>query len=260
MNPQKKILVVGCSYARGHGLNLENKDPDLWVNKLFASRHCHVDNRSKTGANNHWIFLETVGCLLKQTYDFVLVSWTSIPRYNFHAGLELYSVDTMLNNMDVNINNNTRVSGKWLEAIGNNLRKIHNDHWDLLDLIKYVNVLVSMQGADKIVFVNGLGPWSKDYFVKKSLELPSDLLPYEQDLLQVRTRDDQEIFALYDMIHDHYTSYGGIHQQNWLNLYSSLRDLQVDTVSDQDLHPGYSSQQVYVDTLAPQLQQRLLLS
>lgn len=256
---QKKVLVVGCSYAQGHGLNLEASDPDLWVNKLFASEDWHVDNRSRPGHNNHWIFLETVGCLLKQSYDFVLVSWSAIPRYYFHAGLELYSVHTALNNIDVNVNDNTRISGRWLEAIGNNLKKIHNDHWDLLDLVKYVNVLINMQGANKIAFVNALGPWSQDYFVKKDIKLPSDLSPYEQDLLQIQTRDDAEIFALYDMIHDHYAGHGGIHEQNWLNLYSSLKDLQIDTVSDQDLHPGYSSQQVYVDTFAPQLQQRLLL-
>jgi hypothetical protein len=184
----------------------------------------------------------------------------NVLRFNFHVGLELYTVSTNLRNEDININNNVNISGKWLSSLGDNLRKIHNDHWDILNLVKYVNVLIKLQEhtGGKIVFVNSLGPWPDNYFQPKLINLPSDLSEYEQNLLQVDTRDDEEVFQLYKMIHDHYDSYGGIRANYWLNLYQSLRTLQIDTVSDIDNHPGYKSQEVYSQYLVPILEKKLI--
>jgi hypothetical protein len=260
MTLKKTVLVVGCSYTQGHGLKYESADTNLWVNKFFPPCNYQITNAARSGANNHWIFLETMSQMIKNNYDIVLVGWTSIPRFNFHVGLELYTVSTKLRNVDVNINNNVTISGKWLNSLGDNLRKIHNDHWDLLNLVKYVNVLIKLQEhtGGKIVFVNSLGPWSNNYFESKLINLPSDLSEYEQNLLQVDTRDDQEIFRLYKMIHNHYDSYGGIRANYWLNLYQSLRSLQIDPVSDTDDHPGYKSQEVYSQYLGPILEKKLI--
>jgi hypothetical protein len=259
MNKKTKVLIVGCSYAVGHGLDLERHDPKLWSNQLFPD--AEISHAGKSGANNNWIFLETISQLQKQYYDIVLVAWSAIPRYNFHVGLELYPVETMLTNThNINLNSKVTISGKWLESIGNNLNKIHNDHWDLLNLVKYVNTLIELQVKSrrgKIVFVNSLGPWSNNYFEYKNIQLPSDLDPYVQKLLEVDQRDDKDIFDLYSMTHTQYAEYGGIQETHWLNLYNSLKKQQVDSVSDTDLHPGYKSQQAYVTYLAPLLNKKL---
>lgn len=260
----KKILAVGCSYTKGHGLDYGSRDPKLWVNQIFQSMG-EVTNLSVTGMNNHWIFMETMSELLrsKKSYDIVLVGWSAIPRYFFQVGLELYSVHTKLDDRDIHVNNNVTIPGKWLEKLGNDLKKLHNDHWDLLDLVKYVNVLVETQETSKdrkIFFVNSLGPWCDGYFNKKQIQLPSDLDPYTGDLLQVETRDDEEILALYNMIHDQYDHYGGIRESHWLNLYDSLRSMQIDCVSKSDTHPGYQSQDRYCEYLAPIIERKLSTS
>jgi hypothetical protein len=261
MDTKIKVLAVGCSMTRGHGLVHESNDPELWTNKLFPSDRYVVSNKSMTGANNHWIFLETVSHLLKETYDIVLVGWSAIPRFNFHVGLELYPVHTRLNNdVDINLNNHNTVTGKWLKSVGDSLLKIHNDHWDMLDLVKYVNTLILLQektNNGQVFFVNTLGPWTENYFTKKQINLPSDLTPFEQNLLQVETRNDDEIFQLYDMIHEHYNTFGGIREPHWLNLYSSLRSMQIDNASATDHHPGYQSQKMFDHYLTPMLQQKL---
>jgi hypothetical protein len=259
MNKKTKVLVVGCSYAVGCGLELERNDPRLWSNQLFPT--ADITNAGKTGANNNWIFLETISQLRKQHYDIVLVAWSAIPRYNFQVGLELYSVSTRLrNSRDINLNSNVTISGKWLNSIGNNLDKIHNDHWDLLELIKYVNTLIELQVKSrqgKLVFVNSLGPWCNNYFEYKNIQLPSDLDTYVQCLLEVDKRDDKDIFDLYNMIHLQYDEYGGIQEKYWLNLYNSLGAQQVDCASETDKHPGYQSQQVYTNYLTPILHKKL---
>lgn len=120
----KQILAVGCSMTKGHGLEKESQDPKLWVNRIFESIGT-VHNLSMTGRNNQWIFHETMSALLreKNAYDIVLVGWSAIPRYFFHAGLELYSVHTMLTDIDINLNNRVTIPGSWLAEIGNNYKK-----------------------------------------------------------------------------------------------------------------------------------------
>jgi len=260
MHANTKVLAVGCSFTYGAGLDQQSQDPNLWVNKLFSP--AQVTNAARVGANNQWIFFEALSQLRKQHYDIVLVAWSAIPRYNFHVGLELYPVLTLLNQFssDINLNSNNTIPGKWLTSLGQSLNRIHNDHWDILDLVKYVNTLIELQVTarqGKLVFVNALGPWCDNYFEHKKITLPSDLDPYIQRLLEVEQRDDDEIFKLYDMTHDHYREYGGIQPSYWLNLYNSLHRQQIDTASSTDPHPGYQSQQVFVDYLAPLLDKKL---
>lgn len=224
MNLKEKVLIVGCSFA-----------------------------------NNHWIFLETVTQLIKNTYDIVLVAWTAVPRFNFHVGLELYNTETLLFDMDVNVNNQQTVSGRWLKSLGDGLRKIQNDHWDYLELVKYVNVLKKIQhgSGGQIFFCNSLLPWCDGYFDHKKIQVPSDLSVYEQNLLSVETRDDHEVLAIYNMIHEQYGQYGGIQESLWLNLYQSLENMKVDQISNVDYHPGYQSQQKYISYLGPILNRKL---
>jgi len=245
------MLVAGCSFANGSGLPEEHLNPRIWANQLAAKIGCvSVHNIAKTGANNHWIFLETVSSLIQNSYDVVVIQWSAIPRYNFKAGLELYNTDTKLDAPSINLVGGDTISTSWLQETKNRLLRLHNDHWDILDLVKYVNVLIELQvntRQKQIFFVNGLAPWPDNYFVKKAITLPCDLDRYIYDLLEADFRDDDEILQLYNMIHDDYTRYGGIQESFWLNLYQSQKQTKVDTVSDQDHHPGFASQDLFAN-------------
>lgn len=256
MAVNKNILVVGCSFAKGAGLVAEDLDPKLWVNQLCDKiwPNSNVTNLAKNGANNNWIFHETMSALLLNDYDIVIVEWTAIPRFNIKVGLELYYVESLLtpDASDININNGVTVTNKWLNSLGDNLRKIHNDHWDILDLVKYINVILQIHKG-KTFFVNGLAPWGSQYFTKKQIQVPSELSAFEQNMFSFNTRDDDEVFALYEMVHNQYNQYGGIHQEHWLNLYNSLLSMQVDDASETDCHPGYASQDIFTEFLSSQI-------
>jgi hypothetical protein len=257
-----KILVVGDSMTFGAGLDLESWDPKLWINQLIANTFDNYEliNLAEIGRNNNWIFTETAHKITQEDFDLVIVGWSELSRYNFHVGLELYSTRTMLNNMDININPELTVSGTWLEDTGNRLRRIYNDHWSILELVKYVNILYNVQTTiknKKIFFVNTLSTWSDNYFENYDFLLPGELSEFQQYILQSDTRSDFEIKEIYNMIHQQYASYGGIKEHSWLNLYQSLKQLQVDNVSMIDHHPGYTSQEVFVKTLLPKLHEKL---
>jgi hypothetical protein len=185
----------------------------------------------------------------------VLVGWTEQSRLNFDIGLETYSTQTMFRNTDVNINPGITVSGKQLLSMGNELRKLQNDHWTLLDLVKYVNILYDAQVTCRnktLICVNSLLHIPVNYFVEQQFTVPSELSNFHQLMLASETRDDREVKELYSLTHQHYRRYGGIRHELWLNLYQSLKSMQVDPVSDTDPHPGYLSQDVFAKYLINQ--------
>jgi len=140
-----KILVVGCSFATGSGLAGEHNNPEIWPNQLSKKLGAtYLKNAAKTGANNHWIFLEAMSQLIKENYDLVLVEWSAIPRYKLNVGLELYETNSMLDR-NINLVSGETVSVHTLEKIKKLLLRLHNAHWDLLNLVKYVNILIEIQ-------------------------------------------------------------------------------------------------------------------
>lgn len=101
----EKILVSGCSFTMGHGLIDEKNNSRLWVNQLFEQKN--TKNIALAGRNNHSIFINTLGELLSNEYDLVIVAWSTIPRFNFNVNLETYETLTKLTDeFNININNN----------------------------------------------------------------------------------------------------------------------------------------------------------
>ena len=139
-NQKLEVLVCGASFVQGRGLDHQVEDPKLWVNQLINNTFdsASINNTALVAKSNEWIFLETMSNLIKKNYDLLIVGWAPIPRFNFHVGLELYDTTTKLDlsKSAHNINNNVIVTGKQLSKIGDELLKIHNDHWDFLKLIK----------------------------------------------------------------------------------------------------------------------------
>ena len=252
MNMNKTALVVGCSYANGHGFPQGKDLPELWANKICKKLGINdVENCAESGVNNHWIFLETSNMIRQKNYDVVIVAWSETARFNFPFGLETYStVSRLTDDFDINLVNHQLVPANYQQKTGDRLRRYLNYHWPMLDLVKYINILLALKPKN-LFFVNSLGVWSDDFFSKKSLSLPSELSRFEQELLEIDYRDDQEIFELYNEIHAQYHKYGGIQSHHWLNLYQSLRCLQVDySPTLGDLHPGILSQEIFVNTLS----------
>lgn len=253
MEPISNALVVGCSYANGHGLPDGKNNKLIWPNQLLDKLKCKkVNNISTSGWNNESIFHATVDEISVNNYDIVLVEWSAIPRYNIDVGLECYNTKTMLStNHDITINNKT-FSYKKLQKIRDSLLELHNDHWAILRLVQYVNILIKLQvnlNKKNIFFINGIGPWSQDYFQKKNWSFTSELDNYTKFLLSSYTRDDHEIASIYNKIHSDYAAAGGIQETHWLNLYNSLDSMRIDEVSKADSHPGLKSQDLFANYL-----------
>lgn len=264
----KKLVFTGCSFTAGNGWVdappeqsqlIECKDhPKLWVNLC----HAQIDQLNKLelvnlgvgGASNTEIFENTVQAIGNHanSIDTVFCQWTSMPRYKFSTGLELWITSESIepnrrSKEDVNLSDGTVWTRRYLDDLLNRLNVLHHLHGEILKVVKYTNILKTLAFNQniKIYFVNGLCPWDKNYFVRLDNFLPEDLTSFtKSDILNIESRSDSDIIKLYNIMHNDYDNKGGIDPTQWINLYSSMVANKADTNHDNQ-HPGVKSNQLY---------------
>ena len=262
-----KILISGASVSYGVGLPGEKTNLELFVNRLAKETFGHtveqIENISVIGAENKEILLSTIVEIAKNTYETVLIQWQNMPRLKLNFGLEMYptEIDLFLTKElnDINLGAGQIIPDKKLKEIRNFLLRYHNYHWDILDLITYINVILTVAKSKKtkVYFINYNMPWmSHKHFDIIDWNIPTRLDKFSQDLLQSNLRDDLESKKIYQIMHDRYQNAGSIQESYWLNLYYPLINMQIDQISDADTHPGPKSQQVFFKHLASLLKNK----
>lgn len=270
-NQQKILLFTGCSFTAGTGwysdsdIHLVRSTPvpdhkDLWVNichkKVYNFKELELINVGVAGFSNSEIFESTVENIAKygDKIDTIICQWTSGPRYNFNCGLERWDTSDRLtskhNNHDINLSNGITWPRDYIRDLLNKFLVMHHIHYEIVKIVKYSSILkklTSQYDNMKIFFVNGLCPWDTDYFEKLTNFEPVQLTEFTKNtVLEIDHRCDNDIFYLYDKIHQDYDDAGGtiMNNEDWINLYNSLQDNQIDTNFDQS-HPGTQSNLIY---------------
>ena len=264
-----KVVFTGCSFTAGNGWvymvdpdeshKLEYKDhPNLWANlcvtQIDQLKNLEIVNLGKGGASNSEIFANTVRAIgtFDTGIDTLFCQWTSMPRYNFDIGLELWPTRESLQRAvrfkhDVNLNRGDTWSRKYLDDILDRFLVLHHLHGEIVKVVEYSSILqkLSKRLNIKLYFVNGICPWDQNYFVKLSGVLPEEYTLFtKKEILNVESRDDKDIFKLYDIMHNDYAQAGGIDPSSWVNLYDSMKQNILDTNYD-NRHPGIKSNQLY---------------
>lgn len=254
------ILFAGCSYVEGMGLDLEKQDPDNFCN-VFANEYFHnnykITNIGLRGSSNLAIYLSASLAMTQQEFDYVFVCWTAYPRYNFRLGFETYEFGkrVVFNSIDIgNQSHNGHAisySKKWLDDFREKYLSAHHAHFEIVELMKYLTLLdhLAILKNIKLYFINNLCPWSLGYFERRSNFMPIELDSYSQELLDVDSRDDSDIRALYNLMHDDFEQAGGIKPHRWINLYQSFNSMKIDQAPDR-LHPGPLSHKKFGKFLA----------
>jgi hypothetical protein len=259
----KKIVFVGCSFTAGTGWNDKNskkeaKDsPYLWVNlchqKINQLNKFELINLGVGGASNTEIFENSVKAITdyKQNIDTLFVQWTSVPRYNFTAGFELWDTSvgfSRYNDRDINLHNGDQWPRDYVNNLVNKLVVLHHDHWEIVKIVRYTHILSQLTKilGIRIIFINGICPWDSDYFAKlDDSAKPEEYTEFTKTkILDIENRDDSDIQKLYNLAHKHYDEVGGITPCHWVNLYQSQKNTQIDTNYDKK-HPGINSNHLY---------------
>lgn len=257
------VLFTGCSYFVGDGLTFKKSDPanavNIFTKKVFGN-DVVISNLAESGNSNLSIYFDTAQAMYNQPYDYVFVGVTSYPRYNFYMGLETYDFkrrtvfSPFSNQFSEHNGHNGEFSATWLKDLRDKFLAIHNDHFEILDIIKHQNLLINQSKllGTKLYFINNICHWDKDYFKRLSNPLPNNLTRYTKQLLDTHNRDDIDIATLYNLIHNDYESSGNIQEDYWLNLYDAFYRFKVDLGLD-NYHPGPESHKNFGSFLAKQL-------
>lgn len=270
----KKLVFTGCSFTAGTGWRESDpvaevkESPHLWVNQVATRivdyQDLEVVNLAQSGASNTEIFRHTVRALAEIGTDIhtLFCQWTAMPRYNFTIGFELWNTSESLVtdsvHHDVNLNRGDHYTREYIRDLLDRFRALHHLHWEILQVIEFTNTirkLAQQIGVQRLFFINGLCPWDRDYFVRLDGVLSEAYTEFtKKDILNINTRDDKDIQALYTLAHRHYDQAGGIDPEDWINLYDSF----LHHISDRNFdgrHPGTQSNQLYF-----QIVQKKLLS
>lgn len=254
----KKVVFTGCSFTSGHGWNPNWPGdrqvihaPELWVNlchqQIPRLQNLELVNLGLSSCNNADVFQSTVKAIAEHDIDIIFCQWTAMPRYRFSVGFELDQTREAiqpLSRSKTGYENNPRIgwSREYLDDLLDRLKSLHHLHGEIIKVVEYSNILKKLTKnlGIKICFVNGMCPWDQDYFVRSS-----DYTPFTKDkILNVDSRQPEEIAKLYKIMHDDYELAGGIDPSNWVNLYSSMFSTIIDYNYDR-LHPGSNSNQLY---------------
>lgn len=220
-------------------------------------------NISVSGSSNTEIFENTIKYLAENSnnIDTLFCEWTSMSRYNFNAGFELWDTRVISGgggaNNDIHLSNGTTWPKSYIDDIVSRLRVMKHLHWEILQVVNYSNIIKQLSKKLKInnvFFINGLCPWDKNYFIELHNVKPDQYTNFtKKEILNIDARDDQDIFTLYKLAHQHYQDAGGICENDWINLYSSLQVLVVDFNFDGQ-HPGIESNKLYAQLIIDKLE------
>ena len=263
----KKVVFLGCSFTAGNGWKdidptlsggIECKDHDnLWVNlchnRLPQLNVLELLNFGQGGASNAEIFKNSIDAIAKHGDDISIMfcQWTSMPRYNFNVGFELWNTQESLigynRTHDVNLSSGITWNREYINDLLDRLLILHHLHWEILHVVKFSNIINSLAKKFNIdvFFINGLCPWDNGYFTQLKDVAPEDYTPFtKKEILNIKDRDDEDIFKLYNLAHQHYKEAGGVNPNQWINLYNSFLKNKIDINFDNQ-HPGKKSNELY---------------
>jgi hypothetical protein len=274
----KHIVFSGCSWTSGIGwLDIDEKEsanisvpdhPSLYVNlchsRIEKFSSLKLINNSVGGWSNTDIFEDVVQSISQHgdQIDTIFCQWTSMPRYNFNTGLELWTTAEGLNDgthhhsHDINLSDGTHWPRKYVRDLLYRLKVMHHLHWEIVKVVKYANIIVNLAkkvGINNVFFINGICPWDKNYFVELTNCLPDSYTNFTKTtILNIINRNDEDIFKLYKQIHSQYRSAGGIDESSWINLYDPLMNHRVDRNFD-GAHPGTKSNEIFFQIIHSRL-------
>ena len=212
---------------------------DRVVSKQFGFTSTNI---AVGGSSNLEIFKRSAQAILDKEYDIVITQWSALNRLWLYPGPDCsyFLNDTRYPDFkyrDIYIDSNTNA------LLRKMLLLLNHDYHNLLDLITYCCILDCMAVASnvKVIFVNGIVPWTDDLIYAPLLSnISGSLSDYTKSMLDFDHRDDSESITMFKELQRKFLS---MDQRLWVNLFDSMRDNSPDKGSEGH-HPGPLSHQI----------------
>ena len=238
-----KLIFAGCSFSA---------DDHCYPYILKQQYNTDIKNLSEHGNSNFDIFLSAAKAIIEDAPSILFVQWSALNRLTLHPipGARVRAVTNGLTD-EVNAGSglttskNIAFSKKELESFGKMYNQLFCDYQLILTLIDYCKILTTMsQGKHRIVFINGLLPWTSD-MLKNDNKL-DNLSEYTKEILYFNNSPDNEIRHFLDNLR---TAMNTLDQNKWVNMFNSILNNRIDTVSDIDYHPGIKTHTKFAEQI-----------
>lgn len=238
---KSKMTFVGCSFTVGVGLEYEKSDQGNYANIVGKTHDSLVTNLSVGGNSNYNIFISAINELIENEPDYLIVQWTALNRLWLYPG-----PDTFLY-LDFDVKQDFQYrdivfSKKELQKFSDIFHLLNHDYHNIITLVDYCKIINAVTKNTKIIFINGLVPWTSDLFNSASINDPfAKFGNFTKEILDFENREDSELHTLFSNIHDKLMQ---LDTTQWVNLIDSMARSQIDYGSDA-AHPGYKSHELY---------------
>ena len=144
-----KVVFTGCSFTEGVGwvdtdpTKADKKSPNLWVNlchdQIDQLKSLELLNYGKGGASNEEVFKNSVNAIANNGASIAVMfcEWTSMPRYNFRTGIELWATSQALAKTNRGQDKNQPYINDIIDRF---LALIHLQD-EILKVVEYTNIL-----------------------------------------------------------------------------------------------------------------------
>jgi hypothetical protein len=231
-----RLLVGGCSFSSGWGFTPANIE-QCWPNLLAKKLNAELTNVSKTGYDNTGIFLNLIEKLIDTDFDLCLFQVTALNRIilspNAHGHQLLHPGGANMSAGKLSDIEYTAMIKKFV------LINQDMEHWNrLFKIITTIQTLIK-QGKN-IKFINGLLHWDDNFFTNPSQSI------FLKSTIDFDNLPDADIAKFTQVL---YNQAQAIDLTAWINPFTSLKKISVDTISAKDLHPGLKSHSIFADTI-----------
>lgn len=233
------VCFNGCSFTVGEGFEPEQRDTYIYDRLVAKHFGWQRENIASPGSCNKGIFLRSADAIRSKKYDIVFSQWSALNRIWLFPGPDCtYSINNL--NKDDFLYREIHLEEKFNTKLKYTLRLLNHDYHNILELIKFTNILNDLgeHTNTKVVHINGLIPWKDD--LAKPLDkknLAGSLDSYTKTILDFDNRDDEEIIKFMQELQDNFAT---LRQQNWVNLFQSFQGRGGDT-GPLGHHPGIES-------------------
>lgn len=248
-----KICFNGCSITQGVGYPEEQRKNFVYPWLVSQAVNFDLDNIAVGGSSNYQIFLRSAKAVISQKYKIVITQWSALNRLWLYPGPDTSFFVNDQNNHEFNYRN-IHLSKSQKKHLQDTLLILNHDWKNIFDLIDYCLILEALaKEHTKLIFVNGLLPWTSDLVVPVGNNLDSSLSDYTKEILDFDNRDDKEIVLLFQQLQ---TKFKTLNQNLWVNLFDSIQQNVVDR-APLDNHPGPISQKMIADKVINYLKNQI---
>ena len=230
------ICFNGCSFTLGEGFSPAQRDAFIYDRLVSKKLSLNATNIAVAGASNYKIFMSSASAILSENYDLVVVQWSALNRIWLYPGPD----STFFVNDKINSDfkyRNLYLNKLEKEIFKNTLLLMNHDHQNIIDLVDYCKILTNLTSLTKVIFVNGLVPWTNDISTPLTNNLVDCLSSYSKEILDFDNRDDAENIKFFKILQNKFSE---LDQTRWVNLFDSFQKNIVD-IGPEGHHPGPKS-------------------